>query len=315
MEFVADRPLFTDVFDGVQSFTPLNGSAYIYGIFEERSRHVEALLKAAPIDVTFVEIREDGQFEVQTGLSDMAKISLRNREHLDTFFVALGAKRIYVDITGLGHHVWAPLIKVALSHSLEVHAVYVEPQDYAYSPAPRQGDIFDLSERIQGIAPIPLFTTLTPSREQDVCFVPLLGFEGTRLAHMIEQVEPPGQKIFPIVGVPGFRAEYPFHAFLGNAPKLLETEAWKNVRYARANCPFSLFYVLSDILRQNSVNRMKVAPIGTKPHALGAVLASLKFAEPIELVYDHPKRKRERTSGAYHCLVYSVSKFLLNHSL
>jgi hypothetical protein len=310
MESIASRPLFTSIFQGGGDiFTPLAGSVYFYGILEERSKHVEAL-RAAATAVKFLNIDEISLYEIKVGTGEIGSFNLRNQDHFHNLFRSLACNSIYIDITGLGHHVWAPLLRTALDFGLTVRAVYVEPLDYHYSPSPRQGAIFDLSERIEGISPIPLFTTLLRAREQDVCFVPLLGFEGARLAHMIDQVEPPGQKIVPIVGVPGFRAEYPFHAYLGNVADLRETGAWKNVRFAKANCPFSLFYVLDDVFDRYAEEHIKIAPIGTKPHALGAVLKSIHSKRPVELIYDHPKRKEGRTSGMYHCLVYDVSEFI-----
>ena len=309
MELVLDRPLFTDVYEGPDQFTPAEGSAYLYGIFEERSRHIEAWRRATR-DVLFVQLAERSQYEATTDHSDAKVISLRDRDHFARLFSSIGRETIYIDLTGLGHHVWAPLVRTALDCGRRLRAVYVEPLDYHYSARPREGEIFDLSERIEGIAPIPLFTSLIEPPEEGVCFVPLLGFEGTRLAYMIEQVDPPGDKIVPIIGVPGFRAEYPFHTYLGNTPKLIETGAWKNVRFARANCPFSVFYVLADIMSTFASEHVKIAPIGTKPHALGAVLQCIASSRSIELVYDHPKRKPQRTSGSFHCLVYSISEFM-----
>ena len=108
------------------------------------------------------------------------------------------------------------------------------------------------------------------------------------------------------MGVPGFRPEYPFHTFLGNRIPLIQNGAWRNVRFAIANCPFSLFYVLQDIAADFPHDLLKIAPIGTKPHALGAVLFSLSSSKPVELVYDHPIRKSARTMGAARLLVYHV---------
>jgi hypothetical protein len=50
--------------------------------------------------------------------------------------------------------------------------------------------------------------------------------------------------------------------------------------------------------------------IGTKPHALGAVLFSLMSGCPTELVYDHPIRKPGRTDGTERLLVYHVSAII-----
>lgn len=190
-------------------------------------------------------------------------------------------------------------------------AVYVEPANYRFNIAPKEGEIFDLSERINGISPLPGFVSLRePSDETSVCFVPLLGFEGTRFAYLIEQVQPPGDRIMPVVGVPGFLPEYPFFTYQGNQLPLMRTHAWRNIRFAIANCPFSLYYTLNDIMSEYPNNFLKVAPIGTKPHALGAVLFGIANQPLVELVYDHPIRKAKRTEGSLRLFVYHISAFI-----
>jgi len=306
MAALRDRPLYTRVFDEPELFRPASGATYIYGLFEERSEHIKAW-SGAGSDLKTIKIVDQDRNFILTDDSTLGRISLRNPSDVARLFLST---RLYVDITGLSHHVWAPLVKIAIERKIHLSAVYVEPASYTYSPSPRQGEIFDLSERIEGIAPIPLFATLNQFDSEQVCFVPLLGFEGTRLAYMIEQVEPPGGRIVPIIGVPGFQLEYPFHTYMGNQRILEETQSWKNVRYARANCPFSVFYVLEDILQEHPYDQIKIAPIGTKPHALGAVLLCITNSRSLELVYDHPKRKLKRTAGALRLLIYSISDFL-----
>ena len=191
----------------------------------------------------------------------------------------------------------------------EVVVVYVEPYEYRPSLTPTESDIYDLSERIEGLAPLPGFARLRESGDRSV-FVPLLGFEGTRVSYLISQLEPPGGKIVPIVGVPGFRAEYPFATYLGNRVPLVQTQAWKRARYAVANCPFDVFYVLQEIEAEFPNHVLKVAPIGTKPHAIGAVLFAIANPGVVELVYDHPIRKAQRTEGTARLLAYHVSSLL-----
>ena len=191
--------------------------------------------------------------------------------------------------------------------------MYVEPGDYSFSRNPIRGEIFDLSLRYEGISPLPLFTTIFSSDSENICFIPLLGFEGARFAYVMEKTEPPGGKTIPIIGVPGFRVEYPFYAYSGNEPKMTESRAWRKVHYARANCPFSLFYVLEDILAKYPGHLIKIAPIGTKPHALGAIIKCATTKRETEIIYDNPRRKPERTSGTLNCLVYSVSDFLAGY--
>lgn len=304
------RPLFTQQFDSAKRIQPPSGATYLYGLLEERSEHVNSWMQSAT-GVHFEEIVED---DIAPFISVGAqRLSLRRRDDLKAYLARLPNDIIYIDMTGLSHHVWAPLVAVALESKKDVRVIYVEPINYRYSDHPLKGEIFDLSERINGIAPLPLFASLRTPKDGDTCLIPLIGFEGARFAFMIEEVDPPGGKIFPVIGVPGFRAEYPFHAYLGNQQKLEETRSWQNVRYAKANCPFQLFYVLDEIATNSGSSFVKIAPVGTKPHALGAVLYCLARGQQVEIVYDNPKRKKSRTGGTHHFLLYSVSDFLRNN--
>ena len=52
---------------------------------------------------------------------------------------------------------------------------------------------------------------------------------------------------------------------------------------------------------------MIVAPIGTKPHALGAVLYYLDHSRTVEVLYDHPVRKERRTLGTSRVCLYDLA--------
>jgi hypothetical protein len=307
---IRDKPILTETFDSLEDFIPLGGAAYIFGTsVEDRSAHSPGWSLSLG-EVSFVRILEqrstDCDFEVE---GRQGQLLLRSSRALGAFWGQVGCKVIYLDITGLSHHVWAPLVKSAIENNIVLRVVYVEPIEYRFSSSPTEGEIFDLSERIVGISPLPGFTTLV-SKADDFIFVPLVGFEGARLAYVLEQVQPLGERIVPVVGVPGFHAEYPFHAYIGNRLPFVGTKCWRSVYFARANCPFSLFYALLAIASRGSVVEMKVAPIGTKPHSLGAILFYLAGVCPIELVYDHPVRKKDRTEGASRASVYHVTSFV-----
>ena len=154
---------------------------------------------------------------------------------------------------------------------------------------------------------MPGFASLARAPDESTVFVPLLGFEGARFAHVLEAVQPDRPDIYPIVGVPGFRPEYPFHTYLGNRSVLSETRSWHNVRYVPANCAFSVYQTLEEIARRNPGRTIQVAPIGTKPHALGSVLFTLDHPDRMEIVYDHPVRKEMRTSGFSRVCLYDLS--------
>jgi len=301
------KPIATEQY-AVDSFVPDAGSAYIFGTTsEDRSAH-SAAWEAATQDVKFIRISAETPSDFTAEINNAGFMySLRSKDKLQKFFADIDRDTCYLDITGLPHHVWAPLVRTGLALKKNLIGIYVEPLDYKHSPTPTEGEIFDLSESIRGISPIPGFVSLADSEDEDTCFVPLLGFEGTRFSYLLEQVQPPGGKIVPIIGVPGFRAEYPFYTYQGNKLALLETKAWRNVKYAPANCPFSLFYTLQEIAQEHPGDSLKIAPIGTKPHALGAVLYAISSPSPVELVYDHPIRKSKRTTGTAQLLVYYLS--------
>ena len=235
-------------------------------------------------------------------------IALRSRREMSEFLDSWPCESVYLDIAGLPHHVWAPILRCIRSREDASYCIYVEPGDYQFSAAPTENTIFDLSERIQGIAPLPGFASFFSTKHDESVFVPLLGFEGTRFAHTLEAVQPKRENIFPVVGVPGFRPEYPFYTYVGNKLKLIETRSWQNVRFAAANCPFSLYNLLVELSEVNPSRRMVIAPIGTKPHALGAILYHLDHANSTEILYDHPVRRKKRTAGTARVCVYDLSR-------
>jgi len=311
MEKIRDRPLLLEIYESPSDFVPEADVSIILGASgEDRMKHVEQWQpNAKGIRFTHIVDQTPSKFTYVTEAGEK-DVSLRSDKELKEFWLSLNARSFYLDLTGFAHHVWAPLIRSCLIGGYRLMVIYVEPLDYSYNVTPTEGEIFDLSERITGVSPIPGFAALREIRDEKVCFIPFLGFEGRRFAYVIEQVQPPGGKVVPVIGVPGFRPEYPFNACLCNRQTLVETRAWKNMRYATANNPFSAFFLLEDIANEYQGDLLKVAPIGTKPHALGAVLFAIVNPRNVELVYDHPVRKARRSGGASHLLVYHVSAFL-----
>jgi hypothetical protein len=307
MANLADEPIFTDSFESVHHFVPSPQSAYIFADNgEHRSQHIQTWMKGAA-DVKFVEIT-DQSF---TGFAAFGRtFMLRRSGGLQAFVSEIGASTVYVDITGLLNGVWAPILRALFDAGVEIRATYVEPDGYKRSSAPMEGHIYDLSKEIKGIAPIAGFAVLSHVGAGDFLFVPLLGFEGTRFRYLLEQVQPSNDRILPIIGLPGFKTWYVFETYLGNAPALRESGSWHSARYAAANCPFSCFYLLRKIATDYSNLALKVALIGTKPHALGAIIFALSRSAPVEIVYDNPIRQSGRTSGTSRLFVYHVSSVL-----
>lgn len=301
-------PLPIEVTASAAEFAPPRGGVLIHGTLEERSLVPDPWRAVTGLE--FIEIFESEHLSsFRVGSSSGAEITLRRRSALEGFLDQFEGRQLLIDYTGLSHHVWMPLLKVGLESGFDLKLIYSEPAAYQFVPNPRLSDFFDLSEKIRGISPIPTFSKLSDPRSKAPVLIPLLGFEGTRFKHVIETLQPEGQDIFPIVGIPGFQLDFPFHSYRGNADALSFNRAWENVRFSDAACPFTLYGTLSEIKHARSANFLQISPIGTKPHALGAAIFAILNPET-ELVYDHPVRKKQRSAGAGRCHIYNVSEFV-----
>lgn len=300
--------IMTDTYTSPIDFAPIDSSIYIYGESDEdRSKHILSW-KTSIHHIDFFEIthQSNSSFKIK---EKSEEILLRSDISLASLWKGLvGGINVYIDITGLSHSVWAAILRSAIDNKFNVLAVYVEPAIYSRSDAPIEGQFYDLSEKITAISPLPGFAVLTPYSEQTL-FIPLLGFEGTRLKFIIEQIQPDNDNIVPVVGLPGFKPWYVFETLRGNKASLIETGAWKSIYYVPGDCPFSCYYLLENVHKKFSDQHIKIAPIGTKPHALAAVMFSLNYPQ-IEIVYDHPVRKLGRTDGTSKLHVYHVSSIV-----
>lgn len=311
-----DEPLLTNTVRQSEFAVP-DGSLYIFGSSSEQRAAISSSWHAEAVGrgVVFVEATEaEGRSAVDIdSTAGKHRIGLRSP---DALFAALdvgAAGRIYLDITGLAHHIWASLLIAIMRAGADRHltVIYVEPAEYTPSADPIRGALYDLSERIEGIAALPGLAFLRDSSDfAGECVIPMLGFEGARLAHVLEHTQPSGDSVFPIIGVPGFRIDYPFVTYDGNFEELDSRRLWHAVRFATANCPFSGYFALRAIAEQRPRHLLRIAPIGTKPHGLGAVLFALSRPSHTEIVYDHPVRKAGRTSGSARVCIYDVGSFI-----
>jgi|SRR5690606_17567399 len=284
-------------------------TVYFYGISpEDRSNEYNNLQDVE--DIVFYQITKiDGEDTIEVG-EDKKKINLRDLSEIDSLIENINKANIYIDVTGLDNRVCAPLIKQCIASfnngKIElVRVIYSEPHEYDVKKFKSEGVFSDLSEKILGIDPLPGFIKVFPT-EDEIFLIALLGFEGGRFIHLIEQVECTNKNIIPVIGLPGFRLEYPQIAFWGNQKPLKDTGSWRNVKYASANSAVEVYFLLKEIKKQHPDAFFKIAPIGTKPHAIGAMMFATKYEDDTELVYDNPIRKKKKTKGVgkvIECLV------------
>jgi len=238
--------------------------------------------------------QEKGDIEVEKYDGEVSWVSLTDDAEL---LALLPDRPLYMDISGLDHHVWASFLRVIAQVNKPIRVVYAEPLSYKPHPTPASPDAFDLTRSFRGLSPLPGMARLAgPDDMQDCLLVTFMGFEGNRARHIAQQF-PDVPRVIPIVGVPGFRIEYPTVTIACNRHFVSDHSAHSDIRYARASCPFEAYAVLSELRRDYREHYLYIAPIGTKPHALGAIRYAVDNPNTTEVLYDHPMRKTGRTDG------------------
>lgn len=234
-------------------------------------------------------------------------ISLHSINQINSLLSPYKDYIIYIEVTGLSCRVAAPLMKYAMERSIEMRIVYAEPSIYKLEEFRKIGIHKDLCETVEGINPLPGLSNLLPHSESPL-FVVLLGFEGGRFSFIIQDQNPDRDKIIPVLGVPSYKLDYPYIAMWGNRNQIKNTGSWQNIKYAEANSIVDIYMMLRRLSYDNRNPEMVIAPIGTKPHAIGAILYSIKHPNKVEIVYDNPIRSVHRTDGIGKVVVCNVTK-------
>src|SRR5690606_8422558 len=74
--------------------------------------------------------------------SEVKTMSLRDQQSMANL---VAADELLLDISGLAHHVWAPLLLAANEVANCIRVVYAEPESYRAHPSPASPTLFDLS--------------------------------------------------------------------------------------------------------------------------------------------------------------------------
>ncbi len=187
--------------------------------------------------------------------------------------------------------------------------LYVEPALYKLSgrTALLHKRDFDLSDEVPGYRGIPGFTLLLDQSAKltAVCF---LGYEERRLDRALEDFDflrPDSCCV--VFGVPAFRPGWEMNAFANNIRVIRERDLRGGVHFCGAENPLAAFQVLDLIKRgMTSVDRMLIAPIGTKPCGIGTALFAVDNPT-VGILYDHPQRSEKRSEQVGNWHLYSVS--------
>lgn len=303
--------LYTEFCD-VNSHCLEAGALFIYEQdAEDRSVYCKSALKANNPSVEFigVEEREDDMVDIIKDGVQVDSLNMHSALTILTFLRMKNPSCVYLDVTGMSCRVVAPILKVMLEENIEARVVYAEPSEYIIDAFKKEGLFNEYSETVDGIKPLPQFIKVVPfDEESDSVLVSLLGFEGWRFAYVVSDQNLSDDQIRPIVGVPGYKMNYPQISLVGNRNVLIQHNCWNQLDYAEANSIVDIYFKLDDIFNDNHQSNMYIAPIGTKPHAIGAIIYAIKHPNEVEILYDNPKRTLHRTEGVGRVSICNVTK-------
>lgn len=214
-------------------------------------------------------------------------------------------KNVVLDSTTLGFSELFLIIRSIIDLAINnFTVVYVEPKDYA-KPNPST-DYFSISEINVGYKPIPR-AIVDLSGDEVEAGVFFLGYESERLERAFEEYQMLSSKDIKMVfGIPAFQPGWELNSIIPHL-SAIENHQKHEIAYCAANDPGSAYDTLEQT--RNSLaegNKMFIAPIGTKPCGLAAALHASIHDNQVGLLYDHRKKKSQRSKGVFIWHKYDI---------
>lgn len=180
------------------------------------------------------------------------------------------------------------------SGATSISIIYVEPAEYTRDG--KGAELFALSEPTRGYAAIPnaIVDLASDEVEAGVFF---LGFEPERLDRALEEYQMIVSKHVKVVfGIPAYHPGWELDAIIPHLPALEGHKLQPD--YCSANDPEAAFECLERTRETLGADkRMFVAPIGPKPCGIASAIFASVYPDQVGLLFDHPRRKKKRSSG------------------
>ncbi|MCB4778678.1 MAG: hypothetical protein LGB53_03490 [Sulfurovum sp.] len=191
-----------------------------------------------------------------------------------------------------------------------VQILYVEPSEYKFlNSSVTTYDEFSLSDKLQQFPPLPGFTINTELEKVEL--VAFLGFEKQRLGQIFSTEEVIYENFIPIIPLPGFSAGWE-NRTINNHLKFFDPRYFfSEIKYVSANNPYQSLKLLEKIAETGK--SFRVAPIGTKPNAIGCAVFLVNNEASGEdsnygALYDFPVKSKQRSTGIGKIHIYNLIK-------
>jgi hypothetical protein len=201
-----------------------------------------------------------------------------------------GALNIGLDISCLTKPYFYFILKLLkdIFGVISVNVFYTEPKSYKFSRG-----LFGSFSSSTG----PLMTREVPGfsgheqRGSRRKLIILLGFDGVLSREINEDVSP--YETVVVNGFPSYSPKFKDISLITNEKLISDHNIQK--QYARANHPFEVYNLLESIKNADVNAFMNIAPLGTKPMALGACLFALHNPD-VRVVYPFPNKYKDSYS-------------------
>ncbi len=170
---------------------------------------------------------------------------------------------------------------------------YTEPMAYIFSRELYRS--YRSSYGPLSVMEIPGFPGLDTRTKEKVLIV-LLGFEGELSAFVSDEVAP--NDIIVVNGFPAYSPIFKDISLVNNERLLSSSGA--SIKYVRANNPFETFNLLELVKKERPDAFLNIAPLGTKPMALGACLFAILYPS-VRIVYPLPEKYANKTTRECSC--------------
>lgn len=177
---------------------------------------------------------------------------------------------------------------------------YTEPFSYKF---PKKG-LFSSYHETEGpirIEEIPGFNGIRERGVNKILIV-LLGFESASLDEISVDVSP--NESFFINGFPSYAPKFKDISLVAN--ETFTSNPDNTILYSRANNPFEVFNILEKVKKNFSNAFINIAPLGTKPMALGACLFAIHNPEVKVLFPISDKYEKVTTDECWNSWVYQI---------